>query len=198
MRKMNSIKKMTVVICAMATIFSLTACGDGKSDNSKTSAVEETIAVAATGVEKQGTGYSLTFPTNWVSTDVADCDMMMMDSSSTSETLVTNMNVVIEDVSQYGSSFTVDTYFEAVKQQFANNAQYLTMTGSKKYNVNGRDAYVVTADAKQSGVSYKIKQLYVVNNGNAYVVTFSADSEGGYDADIAEGDSILATFKIVE
>lgn len=213
---MRNMKKLTAVICAVVATLSIAACGSSsegtitsttvatptlsnetKAAEVKTTAAagtSATLAAPATGTEKVGTGYSLTFPATWVESTSAGCDMVMMNSACTSTSFTTNINVVIEDVSAYGT-MTSETYCEAAKSQFANTTGY-TVTGTQKCSVNGVEAYTLTCDAVQSGISYKIKQLYVVSGGKAYVTTFSAGADGTYEKDVVEGDSIFATFQV--
>ncbi|MDO5402376.1 MAG: PsbP-related protein [Eubacteriales bacterium] len=211
---MRSVKKLMVCLCVMAASL-LMACGDSKestiiattvatptlSDETKTAEATtpantaETIAVPATGTEVKGTGYSLTFPANWVASSSEASDMVMLNANSKGN-FTTNFNVVIEDVSAYGSAITAETYCEAAKRQFASEPAF-KITGTQKVTVNGEEAYTLTCDVSESGFSYMVKQLYVVSNGNAYVTTFSAGADD-YAADLPEGDSILATFKITK
>lgn len=213
---MKRIKKLSAVFCAIVAMFSIVACG-GDSENTITpttvqtptlgneekttapttapttaSAQAPTLAVPATGTEVSGSGYTLTFPDTWTASSSEGCDIVMYDASSTGS-FTTNMNVVIEDVSAYGSAMTAETYCEAAKLQFA-GAGY-TVVETKNVTVNGQDAYTLICEAVEGDVKYIVKQLYVVGGGNAYVTTFSAGSDT-FDKEVALGDSILATFKL--
>lgn len=209
---MKRIKKLSAFFCAIVAMFSIVACG-GDSDNTITSttvatptlgnedkttaptteaAKAPTLAVPVTGTEVSGSGYTLTFPDTWTASTSEGCDMVMLDAGSTGS-FMTNLNVVIEDVSAYGSAITAAVYCEAAKSQLTGSG--FTVKETKNVTVNGQDAYTLTCEAVEGDVKYIVKQLYVVGGGNAYVTTFSAGSET-FDKDIAVGDSILASFKL--
>lgn len=154
-----------------------------------------TLAIPATGTTYQGTGYTLTAPADWAQGQASGTDIVLYDTKgAVNTTFVANLNVTIEDVSAYGTSFTADSYLLAAKTQFQKSPDTYTIISDGRYNVNGYNATSLICQVKQGTATYYCKQIYVVAKGNTYVITYASATQAGLDD--AEAASVMASFKV--
>lgn len=192
---MRKFRKIAVVAVSAMTLLSFTACGGKKESTAPT------IAQPAQGTSIDGTGYTLTYPDTWMDgkeaasySAAAKADLILYSQEGAGDdTFAENINVVQGDA---GKNAKIDDYIDQVKKQYQSSSAYNLVEEPQKCSVNGIDAYKLVTEVKQSGVTYKCKQVCLIANDKAYVITYSGDVNGGYDGKESEADSIMASFKL--
>lgn len=185
---MRKLKKAVAVVLMAASLMSLAACG------SKGKTELPTLAEAAAGETFEGSGYTVVIPDTWKKASMSGYEFVVYRLADGGGDFAENINILKEDLSAY-TALSLDEYVTAAKEQLKKTSGY-AITGEKKVTVNGEEAVILNESIEQDGETYLCQQMVIVKTKKAYIITYSGDSEGGYEAGLAEAESIMASFKI--
>lgn len=195
----NRLRKMAFLGILSLSIFSMVACGGKKKSKGTTNKSTEQTEVDSEGNVVnlgslyEGTGYTISAPSNWADAKTSNesLDLMIYDTNITGD-FARNLNIIIEDLSSY-SDMNSEKYLEAAKTKLVQSG-YMVEDGESK-DINGENATSLIYSYTTNGYVIKGQQTYIYNaeEKKVYILTF-ATSEEEFDTYIEEGNSIVSTF----
>lgn len=194
------LKKMALLGLVSISVFSLAACGGKKKSKGTTNKSTEMTEVDSEGNVVnlgnlyEGTGYTISAPSNWADAKTRNesLDLMIYDTNITGD-FARNLNIIIEDLSAY-SSMDADKYLDAAKTKLVQSG-YAVEDGENK-DINGVYTTSLIYSYTTNGYVVKGQQTYFYNEGdkNVYIVTFAC-AEEEFETYKEAGNEIINTFQ---
>lgn len=141
--------------------------------------------------------YAMAFPSEWQLDDngtMGTSFIVFSPSEGALDLFQENINLVVQDLSTYNISVTLDEYIEFSIEQLPTIFQDFQLISSKKYSRNGYDYYEVIYTGLQSGYNLQWKQYIWLIGSEARILTFTAQEKKFALYDLLSS-SIMDTFR---
>ena len=139
-------------------------------------------------------GYSIKYPYDWTMDNngaYGTAFLLLSPKSSGSDRFQENINLVSQDVSEYG--IDLDAYMELSFGQLRQLATNFHIISTDKIKNAAHPYYKLIYTMDQGHFNLQLEQLYWVVNKQAYVLTFTCEVDA-FEAYQEIGEKIMKTF----